>query len=551
MFESLAGPIIGSVVGGLMGGGNSSTQTTRVQLPEWLDGIGPMIGDVGQDLAFLPYQQYQGQRVADLSPETQMALDAMTNQAMGPGAEEAMSRQHAMNTMSGAYMPQSSNLQARTAFNPFIGQQAQGAFNPMIGQQASLGSASTANNPFIGQTTQSNILGTAQRYLDQSPALASNQFIGQQTNVGRNQYAGANPYLDNLISRNAQDMGDQFGKTVGTRLDSMRRASGSFGNTGIQEMEQDAYRNLNRDIGNMASNVRMQDYGMQQGLAEADLNRRVGAQQNDLSRNAGLQQGLSQFNAGMLDPLRAGQFGVNASIAQAGINQGDLSRNASLASNMSQFNAGAMNNMSQFNAGAMNNMGQFNSSMLQNQGQFNAGQANNMALNNANLMQNQGQFNAGAMNNMGQFNSNMNAGNWNAERNRMMNAGQMFPQYMSADQMRNQNLLGAGDIYRNYQQQLLDTNYQDWMGATNQPYRGLDVLTGIYGTGSGNAGTSTTSRGPDNTISNMIGGAMLGNSLVNSVNSGTPSYSMVPSSSFGPTNSSMLSMPWNGFNLLG
>lgn len=81
--------------------------------------------------------------------------------------------------------------------------------------------------------------------------------------VGTNAYSGANPYLENAINRSMDD--------VQTRVNSQFSGS-NYGTSANQEV-------LGRELGNVASNMRMQDYTTQQGLAENALNRNLQAWQ--------------------------------------------------------------------------------------------------------------------------------------------------------------------------------------------------------------------------------------------------------------------------------
>ena len=56
--------------------------TTSSQAPEWLQPYLKTYMDRAFGVADQPYQQYQGQRVADLNGTQQTAMDAITNRAM-------------------------------------------------------------------------------------------------------------------------------------------------------------------------------------------------------------------------------------------------------------------------------------------------------------------------------------------------------------------------------------------------------------------------------------------------------------------------------------
>ena len=153
-----------------------------------------------------------------------------------------------------------------------------------------------SQNPYIGQTTQGVNYQAAQ-------------------GAGTNPYAGSNPYLQSAIDANAADMTKNFNQSVMPQIDRMAQQSGSFkhGRSG------DAAERIQRpgkNIGNMSNSMRMQDYGMQQGLAE-----------NQLNRN----QALNTFNAG--NAFQGQQF-------NSGLQAGDLSRNLGATSQVGMFNAG-------------------------------------------------------------------------------------------------------------------------------------------------------------------------------------------------------------------
>ena len=103
------------------------------------------------------------------------------------------------------------------------------------------------------------------RALNGSPAMDAANTYYQNTLNGRNAnpYAGSNPYLQNSINTAMDD--------VSGRINSQFNGN-AFGGTAHQQT-------LARELGNISSNMRMQDYTTQQGLAENQLNR----QQNALS----------------------------------------------------------------------------------------------------------------------------------------------------------------------------------------------------------------------------------------------------------------------------
>jgi len=110
--------------------------------------------------------------------------------------------------------------------------------------------------------------------------------------------------------------------------------------------------------------------------------------------------------------------------------------------------------------------------------------------------------------------------NYNQERSNQLNAMNSAGQQQSLGYNDSSKLIGAGDIQRSYQQDLLNQGYGDWQSAQNQPYANLDVLAkGISGS-IGNAGQTFTSGANPyqaNNFANYLGGGLaaagLGQSL--------------------------------------
>ena len=196
-----------------MSGGSSqpsnTTTTTTTELP---DVAQPLLGrylNQSEQIASTPYQPYEGQRIAGLTPEHQSALDMTTNRALAGSPAVTGAQQNAADSFSGKYMDEGLGI-------------------------------ANQNNPYMGQA---------------------------------NPYSGQNPYLQSMIDQSSQDVMDNYNKTVNPQLAAMDRASGAFGNSGVQEMRSDSQQNLARELGNVSSGLRFQDYGQQAQLAESGLSR--------------------------------------------------------------------------------------------------------------------------------------------------------------------------------------------------------------------------------------------------------------------------------------
>jgi hypothetical protein len=120
------------------------------------------------------------------------------------------------------------------------------------------------------------------------PQQAQDALGGVLSGQTRNPYMGANPYLEQNIQNTLGDMTRSYNQNVVPAMDARALKSGSFGNSGLAQAEVESRRALQENLGRTSGNMRMQDYGMQQQLAEADIARRTGAMQTDLMRNSGL-----------------------------------------------------------------------------------------------------------------------------------------------------------------------------------------------------------------------------------------------------------------------
>lgn len=284
------------------------------------------------------------------------------------------------------------------------------------------------SNQYMGQQTpgiggQASVMPYAQQaagYAQQAnPWLGGTSQRAQQT--GRNPYAGSNPYLQQNIDAALGDVTKNFNNVQRPAMDAAMRASGSFGNSALLEQQGNAYGDLAKQLGQISSGMRMQDYGMQQQLGESDLNRQqqvnltnAGLSSGDLSRNmAGFYQGQGLGLQGLSGLLGAAQFDTGMSQRgnefNANLYAGDLNRNSQLAGQQGMFNAGAQNQAGMFNAGQSNQMNMFGTGQRNAINQYNAGAANNLLENRRNRDQQQGQFDAN-------LDYNIDNTNWNRER---------------------------------------------------------------------------------------------------------------------------------------
>lgn len=88
---------------------------------------------------------------------------------------------------------------------------------------------------------------------------AGNPFLGAQ-----------NPYLQANIDAALGDQVRNYNLAVKPNMESAMVRSGSFGNSGLQQMQQEQQRQLAQTMGNTAAGMRMQDYGNQQQMYQWD-----------------------------------------------------------------------------------------------------------------------------------------------------------------------------------------------------------------------------------------------------------------------------------------
>ena len=208
-------------------------------------------------------------------------------------------------------------------------------------------SFSVANTPYqaySGQTVaqfdpyqKQAISGQAQRaangspLVDQAKDFTSGVMGGQynvqpgQSTVAQNPYMGANnPYLQDSISNAQNDVVQSYNLTQAPADVASARRSGSFGNSGLAEANAYNQSNLQKNLGNISTNMRMQDYTQQQQLAESDVGRQFAANQSDLTRSNDAQK----FNSTL------GMTAANQSVGLANNDYTDLNQ---------LYNAGTLN----------------------------------------------------------------------------------------------------------------------------------------------------------------------------------------------------------------
>jgi hypothetical protein len=120
-----------------------------------------------------------------------------------------------------------------------------------------------------------------------------NPFLGQN-----------NPYLQQNIDKAQGDLVRNYNLTTQPAYNSAMVRSGSFGNAGVQQMNENAQKNLQGSLGNVSDSMRMQDYNNQQGMYkwDSEFNRNLyndaySQNMNNLTTGVGLLGTLSGYNA--------------------------------------------------------------------------------------------------------------------------------------------------------------------------------------------------------------------------------------------------------------
>lgn len=179
-------------------------------------------------------------------------------------------------------------------YQPFPGQRVAG-FTPW--QQK--GMEAMANRAMAG----SPVLGTAQQALQ-------GQMTQPQPGAAVNPYMGPNPYLTSQIDQAQGDVIRNWNTVQMPGFDTAMSRSGSFGNAGIGQVASQAASDLQRNLGDISSRMRFQDYAQQQQLGESFASR------SDAMTNAGRARVMQAL--GMAPAMAAADYGDIDRLLSAG-----------------------------------------------------------------------------------------------------------------------------------------------------------------------------------------------------------------------------------------
>ena len=303
-------------------GGSDTTQTTQSQqvnqLPPWINTAAQQNYGFAQNVATQPLQQYQGQTVANVSPQTQQSWNTA---AQGGNAGQ------------GQYNA------AQAGYLGVLGQQP----TNVTAAQAALAPATTAAQGALAPNTTAAQTNAAQS--------------GLSTLAGTNLQPYMNPYTQDVINTTLPIMQQNLAMSQNQQQNAANSA-GAFG--GSRQAIQQGVTQAQGAMGmaQMAAGLNQANFAQAQAAGEYDV---------------GQANQMGQFNAG-----QANQVGM-ANTQQAntvGMNNQTLadqmaSSNAAQANQVGLANMAAANQMGQFNAGSLNTAALANQAAQQNQGALN------------------------------------------------------------------------------------------------------------------------------------------------------------------------------------
>lgn len=513
----LNSPLGAAAAGALLGGSGGSQQsgfTTTTQDP-W-SALQPYLRDL--------YSNAQSTYNANKNPTEaeQQALAAIQARATAGSPLQAAAKTNIQNLLgqdpTQAYgIGMANDYLGQTVdpiSNEYLGQLTPDAINEYLGR-----TVSPISNEYIGRTTQgatNNMLGRtvapiSNQYIGRTSPTANNSYIGRTTSVDNNPMLGLNnPYLQRAIS-NAQE---NVIRQMQPQFAAAQRTSGSFGNSGLQEMYA---RELPKQLGIIDTNMRMADYGSQQQLQEAAVARALQARQADLARNSALEQQQGQFNVGISQSDLARNAALMAQQGQfnAGLQQADITRDANLTQDLSKYNAGLSQADIARNAALMAQQGQFNAGLSQADLARNSQLAQDLGKYNAQLKQQDIARNAQLAAEQARFNAQL------RQQDIARNA-QLSQQGIQNNIGQYNNMLGLQTDAAFKAPGLAATDYTDPQMAYNTARSAREAnftpLNQYQSAISGNPGSSTTSPYFTNPTANILGGATAGLGLWNAAN---------------------------------
>ena len=170
-------------------------------------------------------------------------------------------------------------------------------------------------SPLMGQANQQlqNTMGGG--FLGRQ--AADNPYIGAS-----NPYAQMdNPYLSQSIADSQGDLVRSYNLTQKPAWDKAMQSSGSFGNTGVMEYQQNAQNDLMRNLGRIGTDMRMGAYNQQANLMENQVGRLFGAGQDRAGRQdaiTGAERGFQNAAIGLAPQFASQDYADANNLLNAG-----------------------------------------------------------------------------------------------------------------------------------------------------------------------------------------------------------------------------------------
>ena len=405
-----------------MGGGSTTTSDTTSnqinQIPQWMSDAGQQNYAYAQNIAQQPLQQYQGQMVADVAPQTQQAWNVAANSG-NVGADQ---------------------YNAATA--GYLGAIGQAPMN-LTSYWAGKAPATVAQQGALANPTKAATAGAAQQAAASRDVTASTADLSQlaKTNLG----AYMNPYTQDVIN-----------KTLPIMNQSLANQQNALSNQANQA----------NAFGGSRQAITQGVMGAQGALSEAQMAAQLNNQNYQQAQQAGM------FDVGAANQMSEFNAGQRNTVGMANQQQANLvnTYNAGQGNQVNVANAGMLNQVGEYNQGQANAMAQFNAQQGNQVGMYNQGQANSMA-----------QFNAGQANTIGMANQAAQQAKINSDIQAsygLTNTGQS----MNAANAANYNMLTSAGASQSMQaQNQINAQMAKFNQAFNYPQQQLGVLEGSLG----------------------------------------------------------------------
>lgn len=525
VLSTLAPAVLGTLAGATVDKNPTSTSSSTSSLPSFAQPYADDILKRAQAQADSPAPVYGGPNPYGVNQDQKDAIASVRGAMDNFGGATSAARDFMGATLTGAndYTPG----KIERASNSYIGATTPGASNSYIGA-----TSAGAAGPGSVADKISGMAGSVNPYLGANAQRASTTLAGP---TYKNPLLGLNnPALQAAIDSAQGDVVRNFNLTVAPQREMQAHASGSFGNSGVEQMRNEDNRNLARELGNVSTQMRMADYNTQAGLGEGEASRSLGLN----TFNAGAANAGSQFNSGLSSSDLARQ-----------VSGWQANQNPALQAMLSGYTTDAGNTMStnQFNSTLGYNDLTRNANLTGQQGQFNANLAQGDLTRNATLTGDMSKFNSGVsaadITNTGNaWSGNMGAKtsmlqpNLNYANNPIQQANTLFN-------------MGTGTAGQNANAGLFDFN--NWVSQQKWTPDMLNAYSTLFGNVVRGGTTTSTQQVPgSNPIGTGLGIGIAANTLLNSggnsnSNSNASGGFMVPPPNW---NGQPMNAPANSYN---